>query len=156
MKNELLNRLNRYCRGYIKIKITGSNAERFINLCQYQELRMETICREGCNYTAVMPAGDYFRLRPIIRKTGICPKIEEKQGLPFLLRKNRKRKVLLLCALLFAGLLYYLSGFLWRIEYEGCYYHTKEQIQSFLEECGIYEGVRKRELSNKSCQNQKG
>ena len=147
MKNELLNRMNRYRRGYIKIRITGSNAERFLNLCQHQELRMDRICREGCNYTAVMPADDYFRLRPVIRKTGIRPEISEKRGLPFLLRKNRKRKVLLLCAVLFAGLLYYLSGFLWRIEYEGCYYHTKEQLQSFLEECGIYEGVRKREAS---------
>ena len=147
MKNQLLSRLNRYRRGYIKIKISGSNAERFLNLCQYQDILLGGICREGADFTATLPAADYFRLRPIIRKTRVYPAIIEKYGFPFFLKKNRKRKVLLVCAILFAGLIYYLSGFLWRIEYEGCYYHTKEQLQSFLEECGIYEGVQKDAVS---------
>lgn len=139
----MIRRISRLFYGTTEICISGSNAERFLNLCQFQEIPLRNIKREGSRYRADMLAKDYFRLRPVIKKTGICPKITKRSGLPFYLKKRRKRKILLLCALLFAGMLYYLSGFLWRIEFDGCYYHTKEQLREFLREEGIMEGIRK-------------
>ena len=143
MKSNMTRKLSCYFGGVARICISGSNAERFINLCQFQEIPLKDIERDGCRYHATLPAKDYFRLRPVIKKTGICPKITKRAGLPFFLKKNRKRKVLILCALLFVGMVYYLSGFLWRIEFDGCHYHTKEQLREFLREIGIAEGVRK-------------
>lgn len=144
MGKGLLQRLLCYLKGYLRIRIAGSNAERFFNLCRYQDILLWEICREGAGYTAMVAAKDYFRLRPIIKKTGVRPVIICKKGFPFFLKRNRKRKILFFCALCFAGLLYYLSGFLWRIEYTGCYFHTEEQLRDFLEEQGIFEGVRKK------------
>jgi len=135
--------LNRFFGGTVQICISGSNAERFINLCQFQEIPLKEIKKDGSRYQAELPAKDYFRLRPVIKKTGICPRITKREGLPFFLKRNRKRKVLLFCAILFAGMIYYLSGFLWRIEFDGCFYHTREQLRDFLQEEGIAAGIRK-------------
>lgn len=139
----MIRRIRRFFYGTTRIRISGSNAERFLNLCQFQDVLLWDIKREGSRYCADMLAKDFFRLRPIIKKTGICPKITKRCGLPFYLKKRRKKKILLVCALLFAGMIYYLSGFLWRIEFDGCYYHTQEQLREFLREEGIMEGIRK-------------
>lgn len=144
MGKGLLQSLLCYLRGYLKIRIAGSNAERFFNLCKHQDILLWSICQEGSGYTAEIAAKDYFRLRPIIRKTRTCPVIQCKKGFPFFLKRSRKRKILFFCAVCFAGLLYYFSGFLWRIEYAGCYFHTKEQLEDFLAKQGIFEGVRKK------------
>ncbi len=143
MKSRMTRRLTRFFNGTVDICISGSNAERFLNLCQYQEIPLHDIRREGSRYRACLSAGDYFRLRPVIKKTGICPRITKRSGLPFCLKRNRKRKILYFCALMFAGMIYYLSGFLWRIEFDGCYYHTVEQLREFLRQEGIMEGIRK-------------
>ncbi len=143
MKSRLTKRMDRYFNGTVEICISGSNAERFLNLCQFQEIPLRDIRRDGSRYRAFLPAKDYFRLRPVIKKTGICPGITRRLGLPFALKRNRKRKILFLCALMFAGMIYYLSGFLWRIEFDGCYYHTVEQLREFLRQEGIMEGIRK-------------
>ena len=111
MKSKMTRKLSCYFGGVARICISGSNAERFINLCQFQEIPLKDIERDGCRYHATLPAKDYFRLRPVIKKTGICPKITKRAGLPFFLKKNRKRKVLILCALLFVGMVYYLYGY---------------------------------------------
>lgn len=143
MKSRLTRRLDRFFGGMVEICISGGGAERFLNLCQFQEITLQDICREGSRYRALIPAKDYFRLRPVIKKTGICPRITKRFGLPFCLKRNRKRKILYICALLFAGMIYYLSGFLWRIEFDGCYYHTPQQLSEFLRGEGITEGIRK-------------
>ena len=140
-------RMKDFCTGMLQIRLTGSNAERFLNLCEYQGICLEQIVKQGSSYSAVIHAKDFFRLSPIIKKTGVRPVITEKKGLPFWLKRNRKRKILVLCALLFAGLIYYLSGFLWRIEFSGCYYHTKEQLADFMAETGVFEGARKTQVS---------
>lgn len=143
MKSRLTRRVECFVSGMVEICISGSNAERFLNLCQFQEIPLTDIRREGSRYRAYLPAKDYFRLRPVIKKTGICPGITKRSGLPFCLKRNRKRKILYFCALMFAGMIYYLSGFLWRIEFDGCYYHTVDQLRKFLREEGIMEGIRK-------------
>lgn len=143
MEHGFLQRILRYFSGYLLILVSGSNAERFFNMCCFHDIHLYELKRQGSSYHAEIKAADYFRLRPVIKKTGICPVILSKKGFPFFLRRNRKRKILFFCAFCFAAGIYYLSGFLWRIEYQGCYYHTKEELQSFLRDNGLYEGVRR-------------
>ncbi|MBQ9120045.1 MAG: sporulation protein YqfD [Lachnospiraceae bacterium] len=145
MKKGVLNRLLSSMRGYVEFRLDGSNAERFLNLCRNHGIMLYDIERCGAVYEAKTEAASYFALRPIIKKTGMCPQIVGKYGFPFFLRRNRKRKILLAVAILFITLLFYLSGFLWRIEYEGCYYHTREQLSAFLTELGVREGMKKRQ-----------
>ncbi len=148
MGKGVLHRIICYLQGYLYIRIAGSNAERFMNLCRHHEIMLQRVQRCGAVYMARIAAKDYFRLRPVIKKTGICPKITERHGFMFFLKRNRKRKILLAAAISFLWLLFFLSGFIWRIDYDGCYYHTREQLEDFLMELGVREGMKKSEADS--------
>lgn len=141
----MLYRILCYLRGYLELRIAGSNAERFLNLCRHHEIMLYDIRKCGAVYTAKIDAPAYFSLRPVIKKTRMCPRITKRCGFPFFLKRNRKRKILLVAAALFIGLIFFLSSFIWRIEYEGCYYHTREQLSEFLRELGVQEGMWKKQ-----------
>lgn len=52
--------------------------------------------------------------------------------MPFELYHYRKRKMFAMGMLLFAGLIYYLSGFIWNIEVNGNSYLSEEVVLCFL------------------------
>ena len=143
MESKRIKRLEDFYKGNVIILLHGGNIERFINLCEYQEISLRDVRNTQNRIYARITANDYRRLKAVFRKTGINPRIVKKEGLPFWLKKHKNQKNLLLCAALFLAGMYYLAGFLWRIELTGCYYHTQEQLRDFLKENGVFEGARK-------------
>ena len=104
----------RYLQGYLKIKVWGYSPERFMNLCSNHHILLWDIARQEDYYTMYISLSGFYKLRPIVRKTGTRAAVLERYGLPFFIRKMRKRKIFALglpCCLAF---LIAMSQFVWR------------------------------------------
>ena len=87
---------------------------------------------------------DGFRkLRPIIRKTHTRVALLERCGLPFFIRKHRKRKMFLAGALICIGLLFFYSSYIWDIHFEGNDKWTDQTLLEFLETKEVSTGMTK-------------
>lgn len=133
----------RYLQGYLKIKVWGYSPERFMNLCSNHHILLWDIARQEDCYTMYISLSGFYKLRPIVRKTGTRAAVLERYGLPFFIRKMRKRKIFALglpCCLAF---LIAMSQFVWAIDFEGNVSITDDVLMDFLAEKGIDYGVAK-------------
>ena len=130
-------------KGAVRIRLTGYSPERFLNLCNFKGLEIWDIrCVDG-DYEFWMTLGDFRRVRPLVRKSKVRLKIVSRRGLPFFLKRNRKRKMWATGAACFFLLLYAMSLFIWDIEFEGNYRYTDDTLSRYLEERSVVCGMRK-------------
>lgn len=124
----------KYFKGYVYVRLTGYAPERFLNLCGNRDILIWNLkpCEEG--YEFCISVDGFRELKPILKKTRTKVKIIKKTGLPFGVYHYRKRKVFCGGLLLFAILLYLLSGYVWNIEVNGNSYLSEETILDFLKE----------------------
>ncbi len=124
--------LIKFFHGYVYVHLTGYAPERFLNLCGNHNILIWNLtpCEDG--YFFYISVKGYRSLKPILKKTRTKAAIIEKKGLPFKVFRYRKRKIFLLGIFLFAGMLYYLSGFIWNIEVTGNSYLSEDTIIRFL------------------------
>lgn len=140
-------KLEKYFRGSVKIKVEGAFFQRFLNLCNKQDLLLWDIKRTLSGCELWLYASDYKKIRPLVKKTGCRVTILQKKGVPFERHRYRKRK------LFFGGMLfsvisiYILSLFIWNIHFEGNVSQSSGELLKYLETIGITRGVSKREIS---------
>ncbi len=137
----------RWSQGYIHVRVAGYSGERFFNLCKSAGLAYWRVRRQGDGYCFYISRKDFFRLRPILRKSHMSMRILSREGLPFALRRNRKRKALAGAVLSFFVLIYAMSLFIWDVSFDGNYYYTREVLLDYLEEQGIRYGMMKHKIS---------
>ena len=143
-------KLLKYLRGYLRIRLWGFSPERFMNLCSNREILLWDITKEGDEYVMCISLRSFYRLKPIVKKTGTRVAILERYGLPFLLPKLLKRKTFL-AGFLFTILFWIGSSlFIWDIELVGNYQITEDMFQSFLMEQNVKVGMRKEKLDIES------
>lgn len=138
----MLKRFVTWCLGYVGVIIYGYFPERFLNLCNARKIRLWNVERTEEGYRFFLSVKDYKKLRPIVRKTKTRPRLIEKKGLPFFIKRFRPRVGLWVGALLFAGLLYGYSQFIWSIEFKGQYTHTGVELEKYLKTLQIFPGVK--------------
>lgn len=97
--------------------------------------------RTNHSIRAFTTARSYRHMRPVAKKTNVRMRIADKKGLPFILRRYRKRIGLMIGLLLFVLFLGGMSQFLWNIEVEGNERISTETVLERLRECGVYEGA---------------
>lgn len=124
----------KYFKGYVYVRLTGYAPERFLNLCGNRDILIWNLkpCEDG--YEFCISVKGFRELKPILRKTRTKIKVLKKTGLPFGIYHYRKRKVFCGGIILFAILLYLLSGYVWNIEINGNSYLSEETILDFLKE----------------------
>ena len=142
-----MNRLIRYLKGYVHIRLISREPERFLNLCAHNRILLWRLVSRDGFYEMYLSAADFFRLHSLCRKSGSRIKVIGKYGLPFFLYRNRKRKAFFLGILLCMCLLYVLSLFLWNIHVSGNYANSTGTILAFLEQEGITHGILKAKLN---------
>ena len=136
----------KYLRGYLRIRVSGFSPERFMNLCSNKDILLWDITQEGDSYCMCISLQSIYKLKTIARKTRTKVVILERCGLPFFVPVMRRRKMFLAGLLLAIGF-WYLSGqFVWDIEIDGNYRITTDQLETFLKEQNIREGMRREEL----------
>lgn len=140
----MLTRLNNWLRGYLCIRIGGTAPERFINLCCHRKLYIWNLTKNGDIYQFNISLKGFRSLKPIVRKTGLRPKIVKRYGLPFLLHRYRRRKGFFIGVLICIALVYIMSLFVWDISITGGRKYTPEALLKYLGDYGIRSGVMKK------------
>ena len=130
-----------YFTGYVKIKVEGLFLERFINICVSKKILLMDIKREKSTIMyANVGIADYKKLKQVARKTKSKIKIQRKKGLPFTIKKYRKRKIF--------GILFVVisSNYIWNIEISGNVKITNQEILQSLEGSGLKVGLSKNDI----------
>lgn len=132
-----------WLQGYLYVKIYGFSPERFLNLCNSKGIGIWNLHKLEDGYIFHVRVRDYLQLKPIVRKTKTMPYVKKRVGLPFFLKRIRKRKGYVIGVLLFIVLLFNLSLFIWDISIQGGSKHTPEALLKFLHTQNIYTGIKK-------------
>lgn len=139
----MINIIN-WLKGYLRIRVSGTTVERFMNLCGYKNILLWDVCRKDDCYEMYISLPAFKSLRSIVKKTRVKVAILQRIGLPFLASELNKRKIFLFGCIL-AVFFWFISGyFVWNININGNYLITTEQIQDFLNEQEIYIGKQKK------------
>ncbi|MBJ6363108.1 sporulation protein YqfD [Paenibacillus sp. GCM10012307] len=126
-------------QGVVTVSIRGERQEELVNEVTRQKIVLSGIRRVGgreleCEVTV----GDFFRLRPHLKRTGCRIHVKHRRGLPFWLRKLERRKFFAAGLFLFFAGLYILSSLVWSIEVKGNEKLTKDQIMQAARAEGVY------------------
>ena len=88
-------RLWKYILGYVVIKIEGFFSEKFINISSKRQIKLWHIYRDdNGKLFAKISVKDFLKIRPVAFKSRCRIKIIKRVGLPFVIKKYRKRKAL--------------------------------------------------------------
>ena len=137
----------RYLRGYLRIKVWGFSPERFMNLCSNRDILLWDIVRDGDAYYMSISLGSFYRLRPIVKKTGTRVAILQRYGLPFFIPTLKHRKVFLIGFVLAVFFWVWSSLYIWDIDLEGNYQITQDAFSEFLAEENVRIGMQQSELN---------
>lgn len=143
----MLIRLWRYIRGYLRIRITGSGTERFINGCRHRKIRLWNLQAVNGAYEVNMFVCDFRKLKTILRKTGTKVTIVKRIGLPFFLFRYRRRKLFFAGCVLCLAVLFMLTRFIWDIDLSGNQIYTREQILHYLGDNKVHTGMVKSKVN---------
>ena len=135
-----------FLAGYVRIQVSGDACERFFNLCAYHRLKLWRLLPEAEAYTACISVRDFRKLKTLVKKSHVRLRITERHGLPFFIRKYRRRRLWVLGFLAAVWLLLWLGAHVWRITLNGNVRQTSPILYNWLQENGIYYGMRKSEV----------
>ena len=135
-----------FLRGYYRIKAEGFGTERFINLCKIKNIYLWNfnIANNECKVN--ISSKDYMELSEIVNKTGVKVDILNKYGLPFWFHRKKGRKIFPLFIILALVLIFISNCFVWKVEFNGNYNITDEQLEDFLKHYDVSVGTLKHDI----------
>lgn len=134
--------------GYLNIELEGYYIERFINSAISKNIFLWGLKRtKSTILLANIGASDFKSAVKIAKKHGCRIKIKSKHGLPFLLKKYKKRKLFFVLLILLFLSIYTLSKFVWNIEITGNINIDSNEIMKALNEDGLKIGVLKSKIN---------
>ncbi|SDM88699.1 similar to stage IV sporulation protein [Paenibacillus sp. yr247] len=107
-------------RGYVRIQIRGKGTEKLINPMMEKGFSIWDIktADEGKLELFIL-IKDFFRLRPLLKRTGCRVHVLERYGLPFIMDRLGRRKVFFGGMAAFIIGLYVLTSIVWQVSVEG-------------------------------------
>lgn len=151
----LLKRFYMYILGYVEITVEGFFIERFINMCNTESIILwSSNIQKGTILKARISKSDFKKIKNIARKTNCRVAINKKNGLPFVVKKYRKRKVFAIALLVIAIFCFSITRFIWNIEVEGNSKFSKEEIISEVGNYGINIGRLKSNIDIEKIKNE--
>ncbi len=107
----------RFVRGFLVIRIDGDYMERFFNMCRMHDIDLWGIRKEKAEEKDICMceayATDFFRMPPLLRKTGTKAHVVRKKGLPFYFPFIKKRIIFFAGVILCLALLNYVTDYVW-------------------------------------------
>lgn len=144
----------RFLKGYVVICVEGHFCERFLNICMRRGIYLSDVKRMGEERICACISINAFReIRSIARKTRTHVRITKRYGLPFLLHRYRKRKIVALGVVLFFAILWYLTSHVMGIDVVGNERIPTADILAGLEELGVCHGTPVKEIDSVSVKN---
>lgn len=140
--------------GYLEITINGENTPRVINMAMSRGIRLWDIYQlDNARYILKIRLGGFRAMRHLVRRSGCRMRIRRKVGFPFWLSRAGKRKVLVLGAIFFFVVMYFLSSFVWFVEVTGNKKVGTEQILSKAAEYGLKVGASRGSVDKETVRN---
>lgn len=134
-------RLVSFLFGYVGILVRGENLEKFLNMAASRGIFLWDIKKVGRNEIFIKTRLSAVRpLRHIGRSTRIRFAFKDREGLPFMISRIRKRKSIVIGAVLFLLGLYVLSSFVWVVEVKGNRSITSGEILDIAARAGLKVG----------------
>ncbi|MCY9696578.1 sporulation protein YqfD [Paenibacillus alginolyticus] len=107
-------------RGYVRIQIRGEGSERLINPMMEKGFSIWDIqAGDGGKLELFILIKDFFKLRPLLKRTGCRVHVTERHGLPFFMDRLGRRKVFFAGMAAFIIGLYLLTSLVWQVSVEG-------------------------------------
>lgn len=136
-----------YLLGYFCIKIEGFFAERVMNQAIHQKICLWKVKRvQPTIIYGKVAIHDYAKLQELIERNQCEIEVLKKAGLPCVLARYRKRKILMVMIGLVMTILFIISNFIWNIQLEGIESIDQTEFLQELEKDGLKIGMLKRNL----------
>jgi len=135
-----------FFRGYLKIIVCGVAPERFMNLCAAKNIMLWNIQEEARGYSMYITLKSFWQIKNIVCKTSTRVVVQNRIGLPFLMKKMKKSMILFLGIIIFLILFIISQLFIWQIKITGNVSIDSMQIQSFMEEEGVHIKMQKSKI----------
>ena len=142
-----MNKFRKYKKGTITMEISSLMPEKFINLLWKNGIVVKNV--KKLNITTVVleiNLSDYGEISKLAKRADAKIVIVDRKGLSFFLMKLKNRFALTLGVILFAGVIYYLSTFIWNIEITTEHYLSPYELRSQIKGFGIIPGLRKKNI----------
>lgn len=140
--------LKRYKKGTMKIEVKALIPEKFINMLWHKGIKAENIQRKDIStVTMDILLSDYRAINEIAKRVDAKVTVMNTKGIVFLVIKIKRKATLALGAILFLGVLFYLSMYIWGIEITTNRYVSPYEIRQQLKSLGISPGIKKTNLN---------
>jgi len=146
--------LHNYIHGTVTLKVSGSMPEKFINLCMLEKKKVLRISKRNDDFIVCMDLQDFFRIRPLVRKSQSRVQVIGYWGLPFVTRRIKGRKMLVVGGVLFLIIINMLMSYIWFIDIVGTKAIPAQQVKEYVYQYGLKPGVLKDTVSTKFIENQ--
>lgn len=124
----VLNIINNLFKGLVTLEIKDWGKDRLLNLCIKNNINIHNPTKTDNGIIIQVNGSDYKRIMEYNKKIKTTIIVMDKTGLQFFFYKYRKRKVFILCFLLFILGIYMLSNYIWNITIIGNEIYTKEEL----------------------------
>ena len=139
-----------YILGFVNITVEGFFVERFINTCINNGIFLWKIKKKHTTLlTANINVKEFKNIRAIAKKTKCKISINSKKGIPIILHRYRKRKLLVLLLIPIILIILMSSMYIWNIEILGLEDIEYNELVEQLAEEGIKIGERKKDIDTK-------
>lgn len=143
-----MSRLKSFKKSYIIAEVQTVNPEKILNYLWKNKVSIRNIKRNNvASLNLEIRLCDYEVLEEVVRKTGGKIRIQKRAGMRFLIFKVKQRKLLLGGIIIFFGMLYYLSSFIWKIEIITKHNLTPLEVRMLIKSYGIKPGVKKSSIN---------
>ena len=141
------NSRKKYGNALVTIEIQSIMPEKFLNLIWRNNIHIKNVRKKNIT-TLVMEVEleDFYVIKDMAKKNKVKIKIIGKRGLTFLLIKFKKNRSLIVGSMLFVGIVYYMSTFLWEIQINTDSSLPPYEIRQKLKNYGIVPGIPKRKV----------
>ena len=136
----------RYLKGYFYLHISGYSPERFMNLCRLNGILLWDIVPQDGYYECKIACGDYPLIDSFLQKTKVKAEIRKEYGLPFFMRKNRKRKIFFAGIVVCFLFIYGMSFFIWSFTFTGNQMIHDDILLRFVNSFGVNYGTYKKNV----------
>lgn len=123
-----MKKISKWLQGQIKLEVTGFGCNRLINIANRNNIILYNLKKLDDGYSFTISAKDYKYIKIYNDKINSNIKIIDKTGLPYYFYKYRKRKIFILCFLLFIMSIFIFSKYVWNISVVGNDSITKEEL----------------------------
>jgi len=145
----MISNILNYINGTVTIKVSGTMPEKFINLCMLEKISLLRITKKNDDFIVCLGLSDFFHLRPLVRKSQIRIQVINYGGFPFLTKKIKHRKMLVVGGIVSLILLNILMSYIWFVDIVGVNSISVSQIKAVVYEQGLKPGVLKDAVSTK-------